>query len=327
MSRPSLRPSRFVSLAAAVLLSACSGSLPQASPTGGPTQEPSATASTDVTGPTGAPTSPEATADPFPALGALNPDGTVPVDVAARAFSLLFAPLPGVTAPEGVDVSALSADAALRWIDETRDELTEEQRLAVDAALAEFEDPYAVPASASVGAALAGPGTASSHQVCSLFLGDGEPPTDAPEPVRPYAETISALVGDYNRKLGRASLLKMGVCLRNPTDSRHPAVGRVYDSNSLHVGPPDHCVVFIQAPQDVAAHWLNMHMAYSTFTCFRETAQPGGRSPIGMPRTGRPGTSRASPRGRPEWSPTNGSGGPYSCSFATGSNTWSTTPS
>jgi len=139
-----------------------------------------------------------------------------------------------------IDPTGLFADAVLRWIDAARDELTEVQRTAVDSALAQLEDPYAETEIASIGGVDLQ--VASSHLQCAKFLGDGEPPADAPEAVKPHADKVAALVDDYNAHLGRAGLLKMAVCVGIVSDEA-PVVARVYDSNSKRIGAPDRCII------------------------------------------------------------------------------------
>lgn len=74
-----------------------------------------------------------ATAFEAVALG-IEEDGTVPKDVALQAFALAYGPLPGVDVPEG-EAGMHSGTAARMWISRYYDELTPEQRDAVDAAL------------------------------------------------------------------------------------------------------------------------------------------------------------------------------------------------
>ncbi len=104
--------------------------------------------------PTGEPTLPSTSA--YAKLFAqVQPDGTVSKETALEAFDLAIAPLPGVTPPTGTPPSLYErADGtfAIDWIRPYLDQLTPDQKKAVDAAMApDPNSPLVTPAPSSAG--------------------------------------------------------------------------------------------------------------------------------------------------------------------------------
>ncbi len=86
-----------------------------------------------------APTLPVSDLSPYEQLWArVQPDGTVDEETALQAFALAIAPLPGVTPPTGAETplyERMDGTFAIDWITPYLDQLTPDQRKAVDAAL------------------------------------------------------------------------------------------------------------------------------------------------------------------------------------------------
>jgi len=70
------------------------------------------------------------------AIAGIHRDGTVPLETALAAFSVVFGPLPGVEPPTGDPAVAVSASGPTRWILNHWDELTPDQQAAVHRYLA-----------------------------------------------------------------------------------------------------------------------------------------------------------------------------------------------
>jgi len=70
------------------------------------------------------------------AIAGIGRDGTVSLDTALAAFSVVFGPLPGVEPPTGDPAVSVSASGPTRWILNHWDELTPDQQAAVDRYLA-----------------------------------------------------------------------------------------------------------------------------------------------------------------------------------------------
>lgn len=122
-------------LAVAVLLAACTSAPPSPSPT--PSSDIPKVPSTSTFG---------------RLFAQVRDDGTVSQETALQAFALAIAPLPGVTLPQG-DPPALheriSGSFAIDWLLPYYDQLTAEQRAAVDAVLA--PDPRQIVAQVDTG--------------------------------------------------------------------------------------------------------------------------------------------------------------------------------
>ncbi len=81
-----------------------------------------------------------------------QPDGTVDMDTALQAFALAIAPLPGVTPPAGAQTpmyERMDGTFAVDWITPYLDQLTPDQRTAVDTALAPDPNAHVYPPDSS----------------------------------------------------------------------------------------------------------------------------------------------------------------------------------
>jgi len=129
-------------LAIAMLLAACSSAPPSPSPT--PSSDIPKVPSTSTFG---------------RLFAQVRDDGTVSQETALQAFALAIAPLPGVTLPQG-DPPALyeriSGSFAIDWLLPYYDQLTADQRAAVDRAIAPFPDRIIVSPESSTGIEFAG---------------------------------------------------------------------------------------------------------------------------------------------------------------------------
>ena len=281
MTRSSLRPWPLL-VAVLVIATACStapstGPVATASGTGSETPGPPASAT--APSPSGPPSStmPDPTAFDS-VIAMLGPEGEVSPEMALQAFALAVAPLPGVTPPAGPNEWP-DADAAVAWVSQVWDQLTESQQTAIDRALDSMPDPFSDSGAASASAAgvtLAAwqPATAIAERDCGLS-GPGAVDADNSLAVRPYLEMMKDAAESIAGHLRRPSLPKLAVCLVSAQTLAGPSLTRVYDAESARVGLPASCSIFLNA--DIVGGLgddLGYLMSFNTFLCFSTTADP-----------------------------------------------------
>ncbi|MCW5891013.1 MAG: hypothetical protein KIT14_10725 [bacterium] len=184
--------------------------------------------------------------------------GVVTVDTARAAFALLVAPLPGVPTPPGAtagtaaavghDTGDVGGCAALRWIRAFRDQLTPEQRDAVDAALARAT---AVPAPAATPAA--------------------DTTRDAASDAMRFRRLVDDAVAAIGARLGVPLAVPIEVVFMEPAKPGAPAALEALDAAGDAAGPLARCRLYVaaRARVDPDAATVRGTITHEVFHCFQ----------------------------------------------------------
>jgi hypothetical protein len=197
-------------------------------------------------------------------LARLETTGEVSLETALQAFSLLIAPLPGVTLPDGAlagtaaafgrDTGEMGGCAAVRWIDGYRDQLTAEQRAAVDAALA--PSPAVLPQVRSVDG-------------WTTDVAPAAEPDDAAD-ARRFEQIAAEAAVAIAAKLGQPLMVPVEVVFEDPAKPNAAAALVPLDENGASVGRLTRCRMLIPArtrvnPDPTAVRGIVTH---EVFHCF-----------------------------------------------------------
>jgi hypothetical protein len=213
----------------------------------------------------------------------IGEDGTVSKEIALQAFSMAIAPLPGVAIPDGDPPTALErmdGTFAIDWLMPYRDELTAEQRAAVDAALAPSADAVPLgdsgPGSSALSSALkagVGPAVAAASPAVSEQVYD-----QALKDARTFFQGPAAM----NRPL-KASLSRV---IFNPQHESKELTAYAYTSVTPNVEGGINCEFHVEPELAVIADVKSVQasMAHEMFHCFQdELLHDNGRTDAGMP--------------------------------------------
>ncbi|MEO6350653.1 MAG: hypothetical protein ABIP53_08375 [Candidatus Limnocylindrales bacterium] len=189
----------------------------------------------------------------------VQPDGTVSKDVALLAFSTAIATLPGVPVAEGgppSDFERADGTFAITWLRPYLEELTAEQRAAVDAAL-----------QPSASARLVEPQRQRADISGALALQGTE------DAKKPYKDAIDSAVTEIARRLHRT--LKAPVKFDfgpQPADPKALAY-----SNPAPAGHVPQCDVrATPLISESSEQRIRIAMAHEVFHCFQFEVMPGG---------------------------------------------------
>jgi hypothetical protein len=230
-------------------------------------------------------------------LTGIGPKGEVEPAMAAAAFSLAVAQLPGVDLPVGsppTTAEIIDGAAPVRWLLRVWDRLTPDQQAAATAALDSLGAPdfSALQLSKSAqgpGSVLAAatPGATAEPQ-CGIWLNSvTEPPIGLPAAVQPYAEDLQKASAAFSGHLQRDPVSKWGVCLTTATTANAATVTRVLDSDGTDKGEADRCVINLNSGYFAGLKATDQGrygyaLSVAAFRCFLATAAyygPAVRAP------------------------------------------------